>query len=106
MVSFDEFKRIDLRVAEVKSCEPHPNADKLWVLRVDLGEEERQLVAGLRGVYEAEQLIGRKIIIVANLAPANLRGVDSEGMLLAAADEGVVSLLSLDKDLPPGAKVM
>ena len=105
MISFEDFKNVELRVAEVKSCEPHPNADKLWVLQVDLGDEQRQLVAGLKPWYAAEELVGRKIVIVANLAPATLRGVESNGMLLAAESGEVVSLLTPDKDLPAGAGI-
>ena len=105
MITFDEFKNIELRVALVTACEPHPNADKLWVLTVDLGPEQRQIVAGLKQYYSAEEIVGKKIVVVANLAPAALRGVESNGMLLAAEAGGVVSLLTLDKDLPAGAVV-
>jgi len=105
MITFDEFMKADLRVAEIKSAEDHPNADKLFVLRIDMGEEERQLVAGLRGHYTAEELIGKKIIVVANLEPVKLRGMISQGMLLAAGDGETVSLLTLDKDAPAGSAI-
>ena len=105
MITFDEFTNVELKVAEVKAVEEHPNADKLIVLRVDLGGEERQLVAGLAGHYEPEALVGKKIVIVANLEPATLRGVESQGMLLAAGDGETVSLLTVDKDVPAGSAV-
>lgn len=104
-VDLDVFSKLDLRVALIKDVEEHPNADKLYVLRVDLGTEERQLVAGLKDYYKKEELKGRKIIVITNLKPTKLRGVESQGMLLAAEDGKDVSLLVLDKDLPPGSKV-
>ena len=106
-VSFGEFQKIDLVVGLVTSVEPHPNADKLYILRVDLGEEQpRQLVAGLKPYYEAEALVGKRIIVVANLAPATLRGVESNGMLLAAQTGDRVIILTTDEDMPPGSKVL
>ena len=105
MISIDEFKKIEIKVATVKHAEPHPNADRLMVLKVDLGSEERQLVAGIKAHYEADDLIGRQIVVVANLEPAKLRGVESQGMLLAASDEEKIVLLSPDKSVSPGANV-
>ena len=105
-MSFDEFKRLDLRVGTVTSAEPHPNADKLVVMKVDLGDEERQLVAGLRPQYEPEQLNGKHVVVVANLQPATLRGVESRGMLLAAQSGGEVVVVSPERPVPPGAKVL
>lgn len=106
-IGFDTWDALDLRVAEVVEAEAHPNADKLLVLQVDLGAEKRQIVAGIRGHYDPETLVGRKIVVLTNLKPAKLRGVESRGMLLAASGEGkeVVSLLTIDKDVPPGAKI-
>ena len=106
MVSFDEFKQIELKVGTIISAEPHPKADKLLVLKVDLGSEQRQLVAGIRKYYEIDDLIGKKIIVVANLEPAVLRGIESQGMLLAAEDvEGNVKLLTVDSGISNGALV-
>jgi len=106
MITFDEFKKIELKVGTIKSAEFHPKADKLLVLKVDLGGEERQLVAGIKKYYEIDDLIGKKIIVVANLEPAMLRGVESQGMLLAAEDaEGAVKLLTVDGDISNGANV-
>ncbi len=104
-ITFDEFCRIELRVGEIVAAENHPNADKLLLLRVNLGEEERQLVAGIKGHYDAEALVGKKIIVVANLEPATIRGVESQGMLLAAGDGEVLSLLTVDRDVPAGASI-
>lgn len=101
----DEFVRWDLRVALVVAAEPHPRADRLIKLRVDLGAEERQIVAGIAACYRPEDLVGRKIIVVANLKPAKLRGEESQGMLLAASAGERISILQPDQDLPPGSKV-
>ena len=95
---------LELRVAEVLEAGEHPNADRLLVLRIDLGSERRQLVAGLAGVYEPEELVGKRIVVVANLKPAKLRGEVSEGMLLAAHGEEAVGLL-LAPDAEPGTRV-
>ena len=107
MITIDQFRTIELRVGTVRSAEPHPNADRLVVLRVDLGGEERQLVAGIRAHYEPATLVGRQVIVVANLEPAKLRGIESQGMVLAAADEANnrVVLLRPDDAVTPGAVV-
>ncbi len=86
-ITFDDFARVDLRVATIKHAEPHPNADRLIVLKLDDGTPEgRQICAGVREFYEPESLIGRQIVVVANLEPRKIRGVESNGMLLAASD--------------------
>jgi methionyl-tRNA synthetase len=105
MISIDQFRSIELKIATIKSAEPHPNADKLMVLQIDLGTEQRQILAGIRNHYTPEELIGRQIVVVANLEPAKLRGLESQGMLLAASDEGRVIILTPDKTVQPGAKV-
>lgn len=108
MITIDEFGKVELRVATIKAAEPHPNADRLLVLKIDIGEEEeRQLVAGIRAHYTPEELVGKQIIVVANLQPATLRGMQSQGMLLAATDSssGNVIVLSPDKQVAPGSKV-
>jgi len=104
-ITIDDFKKVELRVAVVKSVEPHPNADKLLVLKVDMGGAERQLVAGIRGHYEPQALVGRRIIVVANLQPAVLRGVESQGMLLAARDGEKIMLLTTDQEAAAGSGV-
>jgi methionyl-tRNA synthetase len=104
-ISIDEFRKIELKVATIKSAEPHPNADKLIVLQIDLGSEQRQVCAGIRNHYTPEELVGRQIVVVANLETAKLRGMESQGMLLAASDEGRVIILTPEKSVQAGAKV-
>jgi len=105
-VSFGDFQRMKIVVAEVLGVRDHPNADKLICLDIDLGGEKRQIVAGLKGHCEADALTGTKIIVVENLEPATLRGERSEGMLLAATtDDGRVVLLKPDEDVPAGSKI-
>jgi methionyl-tRNA synthetase len=106
-ISIQAFAEIDLRVAEIKAVEEHPNADKLLVLKIDIGDggEERQLVAGIKECYSPEQLIGKKIIVVSNLAPAVIRGVESQGMLLAARDGKDIAVITTERDIKPGSKV-
>ena len=105
MINIDEFRKIELRVGVVKSAEAHPNADKLLILKVDLGAEERQIVAGIRAHYQPEELVGRQVIVVANLETATLRGIESQGMVLAASDEGRIVILTPEKIVNVGAKV-
>jgi methionyl-tRNA synthetase len=106
LISIDEFARIDLRVAEVIAAEAVAKADKLLKLTVKLGEEERTVVSGIRKWFEPEALVGRKVILVANLRPAKLRGIESQGMILAAEDDqGNLDLVGLGLDLPSGTKV-
>lgn len=106
-ISFDDFVKVQMKVARIVEAYDHPKADKLIVLKVDLGSEQRQLCAGLRGHYEAETLVGRNIIVVTNLAPRQMRGIESDGMLLAAStpDHSRVILLAPDSDIEPGASV-
>jgi methionyl-tRNA synthetase len=105
VITIDQFRALELRVGTVRAAEPHPNADRLLVLRVDLGGEERQLVAGIRAHYEPAALVGRQVVVVANLEAARLRGVESQGMVLAASDGERVVLLEPDAPVPPGAVV-
>lgn len=105
MITIDEFRNIELKVATVKAAEPHPNADKLMVLHIDLGSEERQILAGIRKDYTPEELVGRQIVVVANLETAKLRGMESQGMLLAASDKERVVILMPEKQVQPGSKV-
>jgi len=107
VISFEDFTKADLRVAKVLEAFNHPNADKLIVLKIDLGFEQRQICAGLRGHYDPAALVGRSIIVVANLAPRMMRGVESKGMLLAAStpDHSRIILLQPDADIAPGSRV-
>jgi methionyl-tRNA synthetase len=100
-----DFAKIELRTAKVLEARPHPNADRLMILKVDVGTEQKQIVAGIRLHYTPEQLVGRQIVIVHNLEPALLRGEESRGMLLAASGDGKVCLLAPDQELPPGSLV-
>jgi methionyl-tRNA synthetase len=106
-IAYDDFVKVKLRVARVLEAGPHPNADKLLVLKVDLGSEQRTLCAGLVGHYRPEALVGQNIIVVANLAPRVMRGIESQGMLLAAssADHSRVIVLTTAADIEPGSSV-
>lgn len=104
-IQFPDFEKLDLRVGLIKKVEDHPNADKLLVLTVDLGEEERTIVAGLKGHYTPEKLEGKKAIFIANLAPVKLRGIESNGMILAATSEDKVIILQPESDIEPGTKI-
>ena len=105
MITIDRFRELELKVATVTAAEPHPNADRLLVLRVDLGGEQRQIVAGIRAHYAPETLVGRQVVVVANLEPAMLRGVESQGMLLAASSGDRVVLVRPDDPVTAGAVV-
>ncbi len=105
-IAIDDFQKIQLRSGRVLSAEKHPKADKLLVLKVDLGEATpRQIVAGIAAKYAPEELVGRTVVVVANLKMAKLRGVESHGMLLAAGGPEVVGLVSLPETVPPGTIV-
>lgn len=107
MISLQEFKRLDLRVGQICEAEPIPGAHRLLKVQVDLGQEQRTLVAGLAAFYSPQQLIGLKVIVVANLEPATIRGVQSQGMMLGAgcSDGEDVALLTINKDVPIGTPV-
>ncbi|MCC7146743.1 MAG: methionine--tRNA ligase subunit beta [Phycisphaeraceae bacterium] len=110
-ITYDDFAKLDLKVATIVAAEPHPNADRLLKIQVDLGGEQRQVCAGIRAYYaDPAALVGRQVIVVANLAPRTIRGEISSGMILAAsAREGEevkdLALLSLDKPVPAGSSV-
>jgi methionyl-tRNA synthetase len=104
-IPIDTFRQIELRVAEVIAAERVTKSKKLLKLTIRVGPETRTLVAGVAEHYEPAAMVGRKVVIVANLEPATLMGVESNGMVLAAEHDGTVSLITLDKDVPSGAKV-
>ena len=106
-ITIDDFLKIELRVGEVKVAERVKGADKLLRLEVDIGSEVRQVVAGIAKAYEPEKLIGRKVVIVANLQPRKLRGLESNGMIVAASigDDGLPVLAGFLEDVPAGAKL-
>jgi methionyl-tRNA synthetase len=105
MATIEEFRKIELIVAQIKEVKEHSNADRLYVVQVDTGKDVRQVVAGIRKAYTPEQLVGRRVILVANLEPAVIRGETSNGMLLAASDENGMALLMPDKDVALGSVV-
>jgi len=104
-IKIDDFGKVELRVAEVVAAEPVPKSKKLLKLTVSLGAEQRTLVAGIAEHYAPADLVGKKVVVVANLEPAKLMGVESNGMVLAASADGKLAVLTLDRDLPPGSKV-
>jgi len=105
MISLDEFKKMDLIIAQIKEVKEHPNADRLYVMKIDTGKEVKQLVAGIRKSYTIEKLTGRKIVVINNLEPAMIRGEESQGMLLAVGDESGISLLGTDRDIALGSVI-
>ena len=105
-ITIEDFAKVELRVGVVKSAERVQGADKLLKLTVDIGDEVRQVLAGIALAYQPEELVGRKVVIVANLAPRKMRGVESNGMLLAAsAADGKPVLCTFAEEIPVGAKV-
>jgi len=105
-ISIDDFGKVELRVGKVLTAQAVPKAKKLLHLSVDLGETQpRSIVAGIAEAYAPDALVGKQVIVVANLAPATIRGIRSEGMILAAGDEAIVGLSALDRDVPPGTRV-
>lgn len=104
-INFEDFKKLDIKIAEIKEAEDIESSNKLVKLQIDLGDEQRQLVAGISKYYSPEELIGKNIVVITNLKPREIMGVESQGMLLAASDEDGVSLLSPDRDITPGSRV-
>ena len=106
-ITIDDFAKVELKVGTVVSCEKHPKADRLLVEQVDLGDETRQIVSGIAKFFSPQEMVGRKVIVVSNLKPAKLRGVESQGMILCAAsdDDSALDLATICKDLPNGTTV-
>ncbi len=104
-IEFKEWQRLDLRVAKILEVEDHPNADKLYILKIRLAEEKKTIVAGIKDSYTKDELIGKKIIVFSNLKPIELRGVKSEGMLLAASDKDGVTIITPEKDIKSGSRI-
>src|SRR6476646_1222761 len=105
-IAYEDFAKLELRIAKVLEARPHPTADKLMILQIDVGDAQKQIVAGIRQHYTPEQLVGKLIVVVNNLAPAMLRGETSNGMLLAATSgEKVGRLTVADPDCVVGAKI-
>lgn len=105
MITYDDFKKIELKIAKITEAEEVAGADKLLKLHIDLGGEKRQIVAGIKKVYQAKDLIGRQIVIVANLETRMVMGIESNGMLLAASGNDGPVLLVPDKEVPPGSGI-
>ncbi|TGU93433.1 methionine--tRNA ligase subunit beta, partial [Mesorhizobium sp. M00.F.Ca.ET.186.01.1.1] len=104
-IGIDDFGKVELRVAQVVECAKHPNADKLLILQLDLGYEKRQVVSGIAKYYTPEDMVGKKVILVANLKPVKLRGELSQGMILAASAGDQLTLATVDPSMPNGAIV-
>ena len=105
MISFEDFSKIELKIAKVLEANRVEGSIKLLQLQISLGTEVRQIIAGIGLYYSPEDLIGKEIVVVANLEPKKLMGLESQGMLLAASDDGKIALLVPDKDMTPGANI-
>jgi len=92
-------------VAKILEVNDHPNADKLYLIKVDLGEEQRQVVAGIRSAYAKEDLVGKQVVLVSNLQPATIRGEESNGMVLAVSDDQGISLIRTERDVVLGSRI-
>jgi len=105
MVTIEEFKKLELKVAKIKEVQDHPNADKLYVMLIDLGDKTKQIVAGIKSFYQKEELLNKQVIVVDNLEPALLRGVESQAMLLAAQDEKGICIIVPEREVQLGSIV-
>lgn len=97
MVSYEDFRKLELKVAKIISVEDHPNADKLYILTIEIGSEQKKIIAGIKAHYKPEELVNKLVAVVNNLEPATIRGVESNGMMLAASDDNTMSILTLDR---------
>ena len=105
MVTIEEFKKLEIKIAVIKEVADHPNADRLYIITLDLGNKTKQVVAGIKSSYTKEELIGKQVVIVDNLAPAVLRGVESQGMILATSDAEGITLISPERKMQLGSVV-
>ena len=105
MIKLADFKNVEFRTAKILEVEEIPGADKIWKLRIDVGAEKKSIVAGIKAFYTKEALLGKNIVIVNNLEPAVIRGVESQGMLLAAKDGSKLTILTIDGDVPAGSAI-
>jgi methionyl-tRNA synthetase len=101
----EDFQKLQLCAARVVACEPVPKTDKLLKLTLDIGDQQRTVVSGIAGPYRPEELVGRTVVYLANLKPAKIRGVVSQGMILAAGEAEVLALCGLDREVPPGTRI-
>jgi methionyl-tRNA synthetase len=105
MITIDDFRKLELKVAQIKEVVDHPNADRLYVITLEVGDKTKQVVAGIKSSYAKEDLVGRQVVLVDNLEPALLRGVESQGMLLAAQDEQGICIISPERKVALGSIV-
>ena len=106
MVNIDDFRKLEFKVAKIQEVQDHPNADKLYIIIIDLGDNKhKQIVAGIKSSYTKEDLIGKQVVVVDNLEPAVLRGVESEAMLLAASDENGICIIVPERQARLGSAV-
>lgn len=105
MITIDDFKKVELKVGRVLSAESIEGSDKLLKLQVDLGSEQRQILSGIAKYYQTHDLVGRQIVVIVNLEPRQMMGLESNGMVIAAGDGEIVALLAPDKDLPAGSSI-
>ena len=105
MIGFEDFKKVDIRTAKVLEVKDHPNADKLLILKIEVGGEVKQVVAGIKGQYAKEDLLDKDIVVINNLEPAVIRGEESEAMALVAQNEGIMSLVVPNKKIKSGSLV-
>lgn len=105
MITFEEFKKLEIKIAKIKEVNDHPNADKLYVIKIDLGDKEKQIVAGIKTSYTKEDLVGKQIVVVDNLEPVLLRGIESQAMLLAAQDAQGIAIIVPEREVKLGSQV-
>ena len=105
MITIEEFKKLNMRIARIKEVIDHPGADRLYIVRLVIGEEEREVVAGIKKSYNKEELLSKLVAVVENLEPAVIRGVESRGMILAVQDGETLAVLSPDRPVAPGSLV-
>jgi methionyl-tRNA synthetase len=105
MISYEDFSKLEMKIGKVLEVEDHPNADKLYVLKVNIGDKEIQLVAGLKNHYSAEDLKGKNVVVLTNLEPRQLRGVESQGMVLAAQSNDKVCVIGPLDEIEPGSVI-
>ncbi len=105
MITIEDFRKLELKVAQILQVSDHPDADRLYIVTLDLGDKTKQVVAGIRGFYQKEELVGKQVVVVDNLEPAVLRGVESQGMLLAASDDTGIVIISPQRKVKLGSVV-
>ena len=104
-ITIEDFTKVELKVGTILSAEKHPKADRLLVEQIDLGDEVRQIVSGIASTFKPEEVVGKKVVVVSNLKPVKLRGVESQGMILCASNDTDLDIVSIAKDLPNGTNV-